>query len=483
MITDRIKALFNFIEFLYSNIDNFKRYDTLISELYFWGIERNKIKPQNNFEDKLKYDNIQKIIKDKFNVIQSNIILPIQDKSSELNICDWNKTETLWNYNIKEIDDLKKNFSKNDIPEILKHKSKYLEFRTKTNCNYFQTFFFSDLDEILKVIFDFFKESYEDEFEAFETKTIKVNDISKYIELHSKGYKEYKIEVNKNYNLPNLSNSIFDLTLQNLVDYGLSEEDSSKLLKVKEEYKLQCNEGVFFVSGKEKKVYTGIEFYRKTCFDNDKILFPFNCSDLIPEYFDLALNEFKQEQNKLLGKIYNDSDAFFEFINNEINKMENRIEAQKEFVLKMKHHKSKSKENDIKVCKAYIQFLERKKDKIKEPQQIENYKPDEGKSTHPKHDPNYWNKDCFDLFKYLFDEYYKGTIRQITNIWFYLNEFDRSNNKRKYVLKATKNDYKIFINENYNITIKNFDKARQKYEDKEVNTLNEHRINYEDSLK
>ena len=52
---------------------------------------------------------------------------------------------------------------------------------------------------------------------------------------------------------------------------------------------------------------------------------PFNCPDLIPEYFDLALNEFKQEQNKLLGKIYNDSDAFFEFIKNEVDKMQKSI--------------------------------------------------------------------------------------------------------------------------------------------------------------
>jgi len=34
MITKRIKALFNFIEFLHTNIEKFKKYDILINELY-----------------------------------------------------------------------------------------------------------------------------------------------------------------------------------------------------------------------------------------------------------------------------------------------------------------------------------------------------------------------------------------------------------------------------------------------------------------
>ena len=183
MITDKIKALFNFIEFLHSNIDNFKQYDSLINELYSLDIERNNVKPLNNFADKLKYDEIQSIILDKFKTIQSNIIQPIQDKSNELNICDWNKTETLWNYNILEISELKDNFTANDIPEIQKHKNKYIEFRTVTNCTYFNRFFFNDLDQTLKVLFDFFKESTENEFEAFETKKIMVNNISEAVEL------------------------------------------------------------------------------------------------------------------------------------------------------------------------------------------------------------------------------------------------------------------------------------------------------------
>lgn len=211
MIKDRINALFSFIEFLHSNIDNFKGYDILINELYTLDIERNKVRGKTTFTDKLKYDEVQAKIKSKFEIINENIIELIKDKSNELNICDWTKTETLWNYNILEISELKENFSTNDIPEILKNKTKYLEFRKKTNCDYFQTFFFSDLDKILKVLFDFFKESNENEFKAFEVKKIEVNDISEAVELFHKGHNTFLIPASNTNLKQRLSKSLSDI--------------------------------------------------------------------------------------------------------------------------------------------------------------------------------------------------------------------------------------------------------------------------------
>jgi hypothetical protein len=109
------------------------------------------------------------------------------------------------------------------------------------------------------------------------------------------------------------------------------------------------------------------------------------------------------------------------------------------------------------------------------PQQLQISKPDEIESNHPDHNPNLWSLKCYDLFKYLWDNYYTSTKRQITNIWFFLNEYDKVN----YNLKATKEKYTEFILKNYNIQLKNFDKAPQKYQ-QEYGTMNEHRLNYED---
>lgn len=100
-------------------------------------------------------------------------------------------------------------------------------------------------------------------------------------------------------------------------------------------------------------------------------------------------------------------------------------------------------------------------------------------NMHPNFDPNYWNKNCFELFKYLYDCYYKNTNRQLTNIWFFL----KYNVGDTYVLKATKDEYGAFILKNYIKTISNFDKAQHKWSEKELPTLQDHRINFEENLK
>ena len=193
MITDKIKALFQFIEFLNSNIENFKQYDEVLDELHLLDNERQKLRPQKNFADKLKYDEVQAKIKDKIKVIQENIIHKLQAKANELNICDPNLPETIWSWNISEMQNLKENFSLEDIPEILKQKSKYLEYRTVTNSTYFQNEFFDQLDETLKELFDYFKDTEQNEFEAFETKAIQVNDIGEAVKLFQQGHKKFTL--------------------------------------------------------------------------------------------------------------------------------------------------------------------------------------------------------------------------------------------------------------------------------------------------
>lgn len=171
MISEKIKALFQLIEFLHSNIDNFKRYDDVMAELDLLADERSKLHPQKNFSDKLKYDELQEKIKARMEVIKKNIINPIKSKVTELNVCNLKDSPNFnWNGVETDIRILKEKFDKEDINEILKYKSKYIEFRTKTNCTYFQNVFFGDLDSIAKDLFNYFNESEHDEFEAFEAK-------------------------------------------------------------------------------------------------------------------------------------------------------------------------------------------------------------------------------------------------------------------------------------------------------------------------
>jgi hypothetical protein len=195
MLTDRINAIFRFIDFLHSNIERFKQFDAVMDDLNLLVQRRNQLSPRKNFADKLEYDEVQAELKQKADIIIENITKVISAKALELNICDLNRTETLWNWNISEIYNLRENFTRADVPAILLHKTKYLEFRTRTNHTYFNDIFFSDLDEIIKELFDFFKEGTKNEFEAFETKTIPVNSIREAVDQFQKGATKFSLPI------------------------------------------------------------------------------------------------------------------------------------------------------------------------------------------------------------------------------------------------------------------------------------------------
>jgi hypothetical protein len=96
---------------------------------------------------------------------------------------------------------------------------------------------------------------------------------------------------------------------------------------------------------------------------------------------------------------------------------------------------------------------------------------------HPPHDPNLWSEESYGLFKYLKEKYHTKTIKQITNIWFYL----KNNADEKFKCNCTKDDYKAFIKK-YGINITNFDKST-KYDSNELGTMNNHTKDYKNSLK
>ena len=199
MITDKIKALFQFIEFLHSNIENFNQYNHLINELNFLADKRSKLKPLKNFKDKLQYDEVQTEIQDKFKILQDNTANLIKGKAKELNVCSFEK-ELEYNFNgvQSDIHQLKNNFCNDDLPEIFKHKNKYIEYRTNTHNTFLSLqFFFDELDEITKSLFDYFKDTDQNEFEAFVTKPIDVDSITELAEIIS-GKNKLNIEIDKN---------------------------------------------------------------------------------------------------------------------------------------------------------------------------------------------------------------------------------------------------------------------------------------------
>jgi len=213
MIPEKIQALFEFIDYLDSNkVEYIEKYIPLCDELNNLDIQRSKLKPRNNYIDKQRYDDIQKEIAEKFEPITQNIYLPVLNKLRELEIWDGDDVFTsIWNKNAFVIHDFKENFISDDIDKVKLYKQKYLNFRKETNNNFLcLQFVFSNLDEILKQLFDFFKDTSDNEFESFETKTVEVKSIKDAV----KGFMDTKGK-NVRFSIP--QESLFDY--QNVKQY------------------------------------------------------------------------------------------------------------------------------------------------------------------------------------------------------------------------------------------------------------------------
>ena len=181
MMPQKIQGLFEFIDFLDKNKKEYiEKYIPLCNELRELDKQRNSLKPNENYKDKHSYDSIQKQIEEKFEPITENIYKPVTSKLRELG--NWSGDDvytSIWNNNISEISDFKRNFSEEDTKLVFQYKQKYLSFRTETSNDFLcLSFVFSNLDEIFKELFDFFKDTKENEFDSFETKTIEVGSFA-----------------------------------------------------------------------------------------------------------------------------------------------------------------------------------------------------------------------------------------------------------------------------------------------------------------
>ena len=192
MITPKIKVLFEFIEYLHSNIDNFNQNNDLIKQLELLDNERQNVIHKKTFKDKLKYDEVQTEIEKKFKILQDNTANLIKAKAKELKVCNFdNEPNYSFNGIELEIQQLKENFNKKDLSEIFKSKQQYIEYRTKTHSTFLSLSIFIDgLDKITKNLFNYFKDTEQNEFEVFETKTIKVKSIEEAIQIFTN--KEHK---------------------------------------------------------------------------------------------------------------------------------------------------------------------------------------------------------------------------------------------------------------------------------------------------
>ena len=243
---------------------------------------------------------------------------------------------------------------------------------------------------------------------------------------------------------------IQDLTIENLLNSGLNIKDATELFNIENTYNLQCNSGHFYVSKHDDKFYTGTDYFRITHLQKGNLQFPYNCPDLSIEYFDLALTEFIQKQKEKLGLLYDVKHETNKFIANEIERTNLTLTGRKEFLEKSKHltFSHKHTKTTIDVCESYIHFLN---DKAIAPQQLE---------TTNKNVSNLiqgTNQNATNLFFYLIENYRPNEKKTVVycNVWHYLKN---DSDKNHFTFKIKQDNYKEFILNKFNHPITKFAK-------------------------
>lgn len=233
MVPAEIQKLFYFIEYLDRRKAELMQYIPLCDELIKLNAERFKLNSHSNYKDKFREDEIEAEIEEKIKPITDYIQNPIRDKIIELEIWSGSFSDfSLWNKYYGIISSFKEEFVREDVEQVLKYKKMYLDFRTDTNTDFVVLHsIFRGFDEILKQLFDFFKDTKDDEFEAFENK-VNVGSLREGIEhmllsgkpgsftipneaiLPHKGHSKLEDRVS----IYNISNNIEKLSVKNKVE-------------------------------------------------------------------------------------------------------------------------------------------------------------------------------------------------------------------------------------------------------------------------
>lgn len=172
---------------------------------------------------------------------------------------------------------------------------------------------------------------------------------------------------------------ILDLTIDNLQNAGYTEEEINRLYNAKNDFTLDTlyKSKNIFVSKTENKFYTGIDFYRKTYFYNGNLRFPFMCTDLFSEYFELVLNKFLEKQKIELSIHFDKKAQINKFITKETISNRQIIDENKEYIKSNPKRQWIGKERTINILETYIDFLDNKLFINNQSQQSETVNPDE----------------------------------------------------------------------------------------------------------
>ncbi|QWT86123.1 hypothetical protein KBP46_22290 [Chryseobacterium sp. PCH239] len=176
MLTENVRNLFKFIDFLHSKIDYLLSKQNLINKTNELLEKRSSIRPSENYKSKIEYDKLQIQIAEQFDIVDAEIILPLKGKIKELNIADIS-TPIINLTAQSDLFELQRNFNEDDLHSIFEAKQKYLNFRNETNFDFYLQFFFFELDRTLNEFYEFFKDGDFNEFSKLQTNIVTVESL------------------------------------------------------------------------------------------------------------------------------------------------------------------------------------------------------------------------------------------------------------------------------------------------------------------
>lgn len=188
MVPQEIQNIFDFIEFLDANKKQYiETYLPICNELEKLDNERKSLRPNDNYKHKIQLDTIQRQIDREFEDVYNNVYIPVTAKLKELGIWSGDQSYISIKNNISSASTAFKNvFQLEDLAKINSYKDKYVSFRKETNSNFLSLqLVFSDLDEALRELFDYFKDDNHNDFQPFETIQIECESIEEALQIYA----------------------------------------------------------------------------------------------------------------------------------------------------------------------------------------------------------------------------------------------------------------------------------------------------------
>ena len=157
-ISQKVKELLYFLEFLHISTANFKECNTILKEREQLFLIKEGIEKSDSAIRKLDLPEIEASIQSKSEALYINVEEPIKVMANNLNICDWSSSKNIMKLKISDIEELQKNYSAEDVKTIHEYEQKLTEYRRNVVSDFICFDFLIDLDKILLHLFSFFRD-------------------------------------------------------------------------------------------------------------------------------------------------------------------------------------------------------------------------------------------------------------------------------------------------------------------------------------